>query len=217
MRKLSQYFFIALVLLLVSLSNVSKYCRHQLTKWKLHASPVQTVHSAVPATRENTVDSSDYLPLPEVSAAGDFALPEYDATILAHAATVMENAREPLILTWEVLRNVTFKKKYNKEYDQYFDYPVFGKDVQSYAGKAVSISGYIIPLDVGFYALSKNPYSACFFCGGAGPETIMTLVFKNPPNRFKTDAYVTLTGMLQLNDTDVENFMYQLLAAEQTK
>jgi len=45
----------------------------------------------------------------------------------------------------------------------------------------------------------------------------MTLVFKSPPSRFKTDAYVTLTGMFQLNDNNVDSFMYQLLAAQVVK
>lgn len=75
----------------------------------------------------------------------------------------------------------------------------------------------MIPLDVGVYALSKYPYAACFFCGGAGPETIAGLHFSKSPKRYKTDDFVTLQGMLVLNDSDVDNFMYQMYAVEQVK
>jgi len=73
--------------------------------------------------------------------------------------------------------------------------------VRQYEGQEVSISGYLIPIDVAEkrYALSQNPYSACFFCGNAGPETVMELEFKEEPGRFATDQYVVLKGTLKLN------------------
>jgi hypothetical protein len=71
----------------------------------------------------------------------------------------------------------------------------------NYEGQEVIISGYLIPLDVAAntYALSKNPFSACFFCGNAGPETVVELKFKNDPGRFATDKFVPITGELRLN------------------
>tara|TARA_R110002050_G_scaffold162357_3_gene292245 strand:+ start:4477 stop:4899 length:423 start_codon:yes stop_codon:yes gene_type:complete len=71
----------------------------------------------------------------------------------------------------------------------------------SYEGEEVIISGYLIPLDVAAntYALSKNPFSACFFCGNAGPETVVELKFKEDPGRFATDKFVPITGELRLN------------------
>tara|TARA_R110002050_G_scaffold202106_2_gene337255 strand:+ start:4688 stop:5110 length:423 start_codon:yes stop_codon:yes gene_type:complete len=70
-----------------------------------------------------------------------------------------------------------------------------------YEGQEVIISGYLIPLDVAAntYALSKNPFSACFFCGNAGPETVVELKFKEDPGRFATDKFVPITGELRLN------------------
>jgi len=71
----------------------------------------------------------------------------------------------------------------------------------SFEGEEIVISGYLIPLDVAAntYALSKNPFSACFFCGNAGPETVIELKFKGNPGRFATDKFVPITGELRLN------------------
>lgn len=73
--------------------------------------------------------------------------------------------------------------------------------VQNYEEQEVMIAGYLIPLDVAAntYALSKNPFSACFFCGNAGPETVIELKFKEDPGRFATDKFVPIKGELRLN------------------
>lgn len=70
-----------------------------------------------------------------------------------------------------------------------------------FEGEEVIISGYLIPIDLetGKYALSKNPFTSCFFCGNAGPETVMELNFAENPGRFATDEYVMIKGTLQLN------------------
>jgi len=70
-----------------------------------------------------------------------------------------------------------------------------------YENQEVVIAGYLIPIDVeaNTYALSKNPFSACFFCGNAGPETVIELKFAADPGRFATDKYLPIKGTLILN------------------
>jgi hypothetical protein len=140
---------------------------------------------------------------------------DIDPKVLAKARMQMDSSDKPVKVVWEMLKDVKFKKKFNKDYDQYFDYPVFGAKLRALEGKKITVSGYIIPLDVGMYALSKNPYAACFFCGGAGPETIMALVFSKAPRRYKTDDFITLQGVFKLNEANVDQFMYQLVAADE--
>jgi hypothetical protein len=67
--------------------------------------------------------------------------------------------------------------------------------------KEVIIAGYLIPIDIeaNTYALSKNPFSSCFFCGNAGPETVIELKFSKDPGRFATDKYLPIKGILKLN------------------
>ncbi len=71
----------------------------------------------------------------------------------------------------------------------------------NFENEEVVIAGYLIPVDVeaNTYALSKNPFSACFFCGNAGPETVIELKFAKDPGRFATDKFLPIKGTLKLN------------------
>ena len=132
-------------------------------------------------------------------------------SILSFTPTV-----NPVKLTWETLRDVTFKKKWYPDEAVYMLYPTFGPSVQKLKGKEVIITGYILPidLDANMYVLSAFPYSACFFCGGAGPESVMALKFKNKPRKFKTDERLTFKGILTLNADDIYQMNYVLEGAE---
>ena len=125
-------------------------------------------------------------------------------------------ATNPVKLTWETLRDVTFKKKWYPDESVYMLYPTFGPAVQQMKGKEVSITGYILPidLDANMYVLSAFPYSACFFCGGAGPESVMALKFKKNPRKFKTDERLTFKGTLALNADDIYQMNYVLESTE---
>jgi hypothetical protein len=120
------------------------------------------------------------------------------------------------IIDWKLLSQVEFKDHYFEEYEAWYLLPVFSENVQKLDGKKVIIKGYVIPMDVegGQYALSAYPFSACFFCGGAGPETVMSLQFKNTPPRYETDSYLNFTGTLKLNSTDFDQFNYILEDAQ---
>jgi hypothetical protein len=123
----------------------------------------------------------------------------------------------PQEIKWYALRDVKFEDKWSKEYESYIRYPVFSPALKALNNQEVFIKGYVIPLDTkgGLYALSANPYAACYFCGGSGPETIMSLVFKTlPKTRYKTDDIVTFKGKFNLNSVDVESFIYSLMEAE---
>ena len=120
-------------------------------------------------------------------------------------------------ITWETLRDVKFSEKFNEEMGSYINVPTFGSKVKMFAGKEVEISGYIIPLDVkaSVYVLSANPYAACFFCGGGGPESVIDLKFAKVPRRYKTDEKVTIRGKLKLNPSDIYSLSYILEGARQ--
>lgn len=222
MHKLHQYIFLATVLLLLSWSDLSKYCRHQITDLKFRVSHLQ---AALIATAPDTVGyatNMDNLDTTEIVLEEDAPLPygegmsfeDIDPKIVSSAKVLMDSSILPQQLTWEIMKDVKYKKKYNKSYDQYFDYPVFGGKIKAFDGQKVIIKGYTIPIDVGLYALSKNPYASCFFCGGAGPETISGLNFDKTPQRYKTDQFLTVQGVFKLNSTDINKFMYELYSVE---
>ncbi|MEZ0539028.1 DUF3299 domain-containing protein [Fibrella arboris] len=123
---------------------------------------------------------------------------------------------DPVKLSWEALRDVTFKKKWYAEESVYMLYPTFGPAIQKMSGKPVELTGYVLPVDLesNVYVLSAFPYSACFFCGGAGPESVVSLKFKKPGRKFKTDERRTFRGTLKLNADNIYELNYIIADAE---
>ncbi len=116
---------------------------------------------------------------------------------------------------WKVLSKITFKKQYDEMLGFKVDMPVFSTDIKKYEGKVIEIKGYIVPVE-GYrghteFIFSAFPYSMCFFCGGAGPETVMEVYAKEPVKY--TAEPVTLRGKLELNDSDINRLMYALREA----
>lgn len=122
----------------------------------------------------------------------------------------------PIPVSWKTLEDVKFTKKWDEKEGMYILYPEFGRSVKNLEGKEISIQGYVIPVDYNenFYVLSAFPYSACFFCGGAGPESVISLKFKNNKEKFKTDTRLNVKGRLELNSTDIYEMNYILRDAE---
>jgi len=119
-------------------------------------------------------------------------------------------------INWDVLADVRFEATYSAELGVELTSATFGPWPKAFEGQEVSITGYVLPLDpMGLsYVLSRNPNASCFFCGGAGPETILGLNFKpGAMRRYKTDQRVTFQGVLQLNKLDDDQFTYMLLDA----
>jgi hypothetical protein len=118
--------------------------------------------------------------------------------------------------TWKTLSKITFKKEYDEVLGLKIDVPVFSKEVKDMDGKEVTVKGYIIPTD-GYksqteFVFSAFPYNMCFFCGGAGPETVMEVVSKTPIKYTSEPVY--LKGILKLNGKDVNRLIYSLEKAD---
>lgn len=120
------------------------------------------------------------------------------------------------IITWEVLKDVKFTEEWSEEFQAFYMVPQFGNKVKSLDGKIVQIRGYIIPVDVvqDYYVLSANPYSSCFFCGQAGPESVMEIQLKKQYDGLRMDKIVTFKGKLRLNADDIYQLNYVLEDAE---
>lgn len=118
--------------------------------------------------------------------------------------------------TWKTLAKITYTKQYDELMGFKVDIPVFSEDILAMEGQEVEIKGYIIPVE-GYkshkeFIFSAFPYTMCFFCGGAGPETVMDVFALNPVEY--TAEQVTLKGKLELNATDINRLMYALTDAE---
>jgi hypothetical protein len=117
---------------------------------------------------------------------------------------------------WKTLGKITYKKQYDEMLGFKVDVPVFSKELQDLEGKTITLKGYIIPVE-GYkshkeFIFSAYPYNMCFFCGGAGPETVVEVKSKSPIS-FTADP-ITIKGKLSLNATDVNKLMYSLSDVE---
>ncbi len=120
---------------------------------------------------------------------------------------------------WPILAKISYKKEYDELLGIKIDRPIFSNEVKGLERKVIQLKGYIIPTD-GFkshqeFVFSAFPYSMCFFCGGAGPETVME-VEALEGIKYSADA-ITIKGNLKLNDKDINRLMYKLVNAKLVK
>lgn len=119
-------------------------------------------------------------------------------------------------LTWKLLGEIKYLKKKHASYGE-VDFPVINTKLKKLAKKTIVMSGFIVPIDNKNYALSKNVFASCFFCGKSGPETIMGIKFKGVTPKLKTDTYLTIKGTFRPNEDDVEDWIYNCDNAEIVK
>ena len=120
---------------------------------------------------------------------------------------------------WKTLSKITYKKQYDELMGFKIDVPVFSTPVLELSEREVELKGYIIPVE-GYkshkeFIFSAYPYNMCFFCGGAGPETVMEVEAAEPVEY--TAEQITLKGKLTLNDSDINRLMYLLTEATLVK
>ncbi len=115
--------------------------------------------------------------------------------------------------TWKTLSKITYKQQYDEIMGFDIDVPVFSQSVKDLEGKVVEVEGYIIPVE-GYkqqsnFVFSAYPYNMCFFCGGAGPETVMEVNSDDPKITY-TSKPIIIKGRLELNSGDINRLMYTL-------
>lgn len=124
--------------------------------------------------------------------------------LLTHAARAQD------LDMWQVLAEVGYETKPSRETGFVIESPKFSKRVLSYNGKKVLVKGYLIPMaELGGrqeFMLSALPFNQCYFCGGAGPETVVE-VQTNQTIKFVT-RQIAMEGILLLNDSDPDHHMY---------
>lgn len=113
---------------------------------------------------------------------------------------------------WKTLAKITYRKEYDELMGFKIDKPVFSDAIKNMEGKTITVKGYIIPVE-GYkshkeFIFSAFPYSMCFFCGGAGPETVMEVSAKEAIKY--TTEQITLTGTLRLNSDDINRLMFKI-------
>ena len=136
--------------------------------------------------------------------------------LLLFAASGKAQGEQPVKVYWFTLSSIPLDGTWKPNQEPPF--PLFTDNVKQLDGKMVSVEGFTIPLDPGGkqITLSQNPFSACFFCGKAGPASIMTVLFDNAEKQLRTDDYIYLTGRMRLNYSDPSQPYYTLEHAKLT-
>ena len=140
-------------------------------------------------------------------------------TVFIFSAGIAQGSNQKEKNTWKTLGKITFKKQYDEFMGFKVDVPVFSPEVKALDGKEITIKGYIIPTE-GYkshkdFVFSAYPYNMCYFCGGAGPETVME-VTAIEGIKYTADP-VVITGILQLNSGDVNQLIYSMTKAKLVK
>ena len=103
---------------------------------------------------------------------------------------------------WDILLTLKCKSKYDPKIDGVISDPQFTSEIKALDGKEITINGYIVPLqaDGNVFMVSAYPVSTCFFCGAAGPESVLE-VYPGKPIPY-SEKVITLKGILRLNYND---------------
>ncbi len=137
--------------------------------------------------------------------------------LLFFFAAFAQKAPNTTANVWQTLALVTFDTKFDEMLGIDVQIPKYSPAVKKLEGKIVELKGYILPLEgrrtQTYFIFSAYPYSLCFFCGGAGPETVAEAYCKKPIPY--TTKMITVRGKLALNHSgDIEKLMYTLTDVE---
>lgn len=114
---------------------------------------------------------------------------------------------------WKMFADISMEQKFVEEANTYYPIPVFTPVLLNLRYKEIELSGYYLPyshLD-SVIIISRYPYANCFFCGGAGVESVaMVELEKAPYESYSTDQILKVKGTLELNDTDFEKLIFVL-------
>ena len=124
---------------------------------------------------------------------------------------------------WEIFLKLRFDITYDPMLDDVAMRPLFTPEIKYYNNKTIEMQGYIIPNDIVHgalgergngttFMLSAYPTAACFFCKGAGPESVMEIIPKKPIPYSKNA--VKIKGRLELNENDYMKMAYLLKDAQ---
>ena len=122
------------------------------------------------------------------------------AIVIAYTTRADAQKKKTEQYYWDVMMDVNLKPKFNPKTENFDNTPTFGKKILKLDGKKIFLKGFIIPADLtkGRMTLSKFSYSTCYFCGTAGPESVIEIVAKNPII-YRMDKPIILEGTLRLN------------------
>ena len=167
----------------------------------------------------NTLDATDEPAPNTVQYAEGYSEKDFGAAYQHPAEMFPEVANAQPEGVWETLLELKYDFKFDERIDDIVYIPLFTPKIRALNGKEIEVKGFILPHDItkmaktadnkgDMFIFSAFPAATCFYCGGAGPESIMEVFPKKPIAYSK--QMVTIKGRLELNEKDYLRATYIL-------
>lgn len=90
--------------------------------------------------------------------------------------------------------------------------------IEALVGEEIEVKGYIIPLTgqkaQNHFMFSAYPFASCFFCGKAGPESVIEVFMKDNKKVEYSEKSITIKGKFKFLPNKLDDIMYQLELGE---
>lgn len=120
--------------------------------------------------------------------------------------------------TWGTLSLIRFEFQEDLFGSVKYEPGQFSALIQELDGTTIELPGYIVPLEgkkeQAHFFFSLYPYANCFFCGNAGPETIIEVQLESGTAQAYSEEQITLQGVFRFTPLDSESVMYKLEQAK---
>ena len=119
---------------------------------------------------------------------------------------------------WRTLALMKFERQYSENDGISQQQGRFIPLIEALEGKVIELKGYVIPLSgkkaQSHFMFSAYPYSDCFFCGKAGPESVVEVFTKDKKKISFSDEAITIRGVFRFTSRDPNDIMFTLEDAE---
>lgn len=119
---------------------------------------------------------------------------------------------------WGMLMMTETEKEFDPTLGMEIDIPNIHPAAKNLNGEQIQLEGFIIPLEgkksQSHFMFSAFPINMCYFCGRAGPESVIEVFMKDGESLPFTDKKIWIQGELRVNEHDPQSNIYTLNYAE---
>lgn len=119
---------------------------------------------------------------------------------------------------WGMLMMTETEKEFDPTLGMEIDIPNIHPAAKNLNGEQIQLEGFIIPLEgkksQSHFMFSAFPINMCYFCGRAGPESVIEVFMKDGESLAFTDKKIWIQGELRVNEHDPQSNIYTLNYAE---
>jgi hypothetical protein len=120
--------------------------------------------------------------------------------------------------SWGQLMLTETEKQFDPTLGMEIDIPNIHPAAKQLNGQKIQLEGFIIPLEgkksQAHFMFSAFPINMCYFCGRAGPESVIEVFMKEGETMPFTDKKIWIQGTLRVNAQDPQSNIYTLHYAE---